>query len=59
MRSALVSGLVVSGLLDLGAAVTFNIDAQKSNATQFAISSFFENNVNRADDGGLYAVSYL
>ena len=58
MRSAMLSGLVVSStLVGLSGAVTFNIDASKSNATQFAISSFFESNINRGDDGGLYAVS--
>ncbi|KIJ50940.1 glycoside hydrolase family 51 protein [Sphaerobolus stellatus SS14] len=37
------------------AAVTFNIDASKGNATDFGLSAFIETNVNRADDGGLYA----
>ncbi|TDL22716.1 glycoside hydrolase [Rickenella mellea] len=32
------------------------VDAAKWNASEFAISSFIENNVNRGDDGGLYAV---
>ena len=48
---------MVSSLFGLSGAVTFNIDASKANATQFAVSSFVENNINRGDDGGLYAVS--
>ncbi|KAI0090435.1 glycoside hydrolase superfamily [Irpex rosettiformis] len=40
----------------LAAAVHFDIDATKFNESELAISSFVEPNVNRADDGGLYAV---
>lgn len=37
-------------------AVHFDIDASTGNKTEFALSAFIETNVNRADDGGLYAV---
>ena len=57
MRSAIISSLLLSCLLGFSYAATFNIDAQKSNATIFAISAFIETNINRGDDGGLYAVS--
>ena len=36
--------------------VQFNIDTSKGNKTIFGLSAFVETNVNRADDGGLYAV---
>jgi hypothetical protein len=39
-----------------GHSVHFDIDASTGNKTDFALSAFVETNVNRADDGGLYAV---
>lgn len=39
--------------------VHFDIDASTGNRTEFALSAFVETNVNRADDGGLYAVSVI
>jgi hypothetical protein len=57
IRSLALLGLVGCAIAqNTGSPVHFDIDASQGNKTEFVIASFIETNVNRADDGGLYAV---